>query len=434
MIVRFKISNFLSFKEETCIDLQASSITEFEESNTFSTPFRDMRLLKSLLLYGPNSSGKSNMFKALLFMKWFMLNSSKDLQANEIIDVQSFRLSTTMYDKPSTFEIELILDGCKYRYGFETDRSRVHKEWLFCTKKIKEYPLFERFQDSLEVSQKFDCQLDDRLKKLIRDNALFISSASQLFNSQISQAIIKKMSDIKFISGTREKNHIEFTADLLEDKKYKDIVKNFILSADLGFSDIKAERIEFSEDFINKSELPNEIKSLLIKEKTKDLRISTEHEVFDENFTKVSSVYLNLWRDESLGTRKFISLAGPIVDAILNGKTLLIDEFSARMHPVLSKALMTLFNSEYNNPYNAQFVMASHNTNFINKSSKIFRRDQMVLFKKSAHGATHVNTLFDQRIRKDASFEKEYLLGKYESIPAPKIKISNQLDLFRNSN
>lgn len=425
MLINFTVSNFLSFKKARSLNLKVAPITEYIDYNTFETPITDLKLLKSLIVYGPNSSGKSNMFKAMNFMRWFMMNSFKNLQTGEKIDVQSFCLNTSTIDKPSFFEIELLVNHIKYRYGFKVDSDRVYEEYLFYVKKIKEYPLFVRKKQKIEVEDKFNLKKD--LVSLTRENALFLSLAAQ-FNNEISKDILNEISKFTFISGYRDENHIDTTVQLLESEKYGELVRNFIIGADLGFTDIIAEKFKITEKMLNKSKIPEEIKKLILKENRDNYQVNTTHQVFDENNKPVQDTLMSLMQDESLGTQKFFSLAGPIINTIISGGVLIIDEFSARMHPVLSESIMRLFNSKNNNPNNAQFLFATHNTRFINKSSNIFRRDQMILFKKNKYGATEVNSLFDLKIRKDASFEKEYLLGKYDAIPS--IDISKQLSLF----
>lgn len=429
MLVQFTTANFLSFKEKTTLRLVASTDSLRRESNVFDTQITDLALLKSLVIYGPNASGKSNIFKALNFMRWFILNSAKDLQATEGIDVSNFMLSTTTVNEPSHFEVEIIVGDTKYRYGFKVDKSIVHEEWLFSQTKIKEYKLFYRHRQNIDVEQKFDFAQQE-LKKLTRENALFLSLAAQ-FNNEVSTEIIRKFRTFRFVSGVRDENHIDQTARMLDDPKYSNLIKGIMLSAGLGFSDINAERIKFTADMFEKSSMPKALIERILNEKREKFVVKTAHQVFDENNQPKDTAFLSLLDDESLGTQKFFSLAGPIVEAILTGGILIVDEFSSRMSPVLCEAIIRLFNSIENNPFNAQFLFVTHNTQFITKSSNVFRRDQMILFKKDQYGATEVNSLYDLRIRKDASFDKEYLAEIHEFIP--RLDISHQLTLFNEN-
>src|SRR6267154_3764085 len=155
MLVKFTVGNYLSFKEPTSLKLRAESLSEHEEY-AFDTPITDHRLLKSVVIYGANATGKSNMFKGLLFMRWFILNSSKELQAAEGIDVENYRLSTKTASQPSSFEIELIVEDRKYIYGFKVNQEIVVEEWLDQVKKIKRYPLFRRTGQEILSEERFD--------------------------------------------------------------------------------------------------------------------------------------------------------------------------------------------------------------------------------------------------------------------------------------
>src|SRR5581483_3784236 len=117
MLLKFKVSNYLSFKDEVELNMEPSSIREHVDDNIAA----DYNLLRSAVLYGANSSGKSNLFKAMVFMKRFIIESSKDKQANEKIEVERFKLSTETEGLPSHFEMEFYCGVLKYRYGFEVD-------------------------------------------------------------------------------------------------------------------------------------------------------------------------------------------------------------------------------------------------------------------------------------------------------------------------
>lgn len=427
MLVKFTVSNFLSFKESTSIDLTATSLTEYRNDNLIQTQLNDLSLLKSLVIYGANSSGKSNLFKAIQFVRWFILNSSKDFQANEEINVEQFRLSTETIQKPSFFEIEFIDNATRYRYGFEVDKIKITKEWLYSQIKTKENLLFSRDYQEIKISKKFDLS-SEKLLKITRENALFLSVCAQ-FNIEIAISILKVIREIKFLSGIDDTGSMDYTVKMMTNEKQNTFVNNFIKGANLGFNEVKIEKIAITEDLLNKSKIPKEIQKYILKSNEDNTVISTKHAVYDENNKIVGETYFDLMRDESLGTRKYFSLAGPIIDTLLNGKTLIIDEFDSRLHPVLIKAMIMLFNSAENNPYNAQLIFASHNSTFINASNKLFRRDQIVIVDKNVYGVTRMESLFDKKIRKDASFEKDYLSGKYEGIPL-ELKINSQLNLF----
>mgnify|MGYP000268273365 CR=1 FL=1 len=128
MLVKFTVENYLSFKNRSTIDLTATSLTELRDTNLFETPLKNLTLLKSMVIYGANANGKSNLFKAISFARKFILNSSKDSQADEAIEVQPFCLSTESIEEPSLFELVFIHDDAKYRYGFKVDDEQIHPD------------------------------------------------------------------------------------------------------------------------------------------------------------------------------------------------------------------------------------------------------------------------------------------------------------------
>lgn len=125
MLIKFKVGNYLSFKEDIEFSLTASAIKEYGDSNVFEPEFVHTRLLKSAVIYGANSAGKSNLIKAFEFVKNFVLNSAKELQVNDKIGIENFKLNTLTAKRPSNFEIEFIQDGKVYLYGFALDKDRI---------------------------------------------------------------------------------------------------------------------------------------------------------------------------------------------------------------------------------------------------------------------------------------------------------------------
>lgn len=104
MIIQFTIGNFLSFKEQSTLSLAASALKEIQvpaEDIIFSVGTAGLLLMKSAVVYGANASGKSNFIKAFEFFKWYVINSSKDIQAGERVNIESFRLNSLTAGEPS---------------------------------------------------------------------------------------------------------------------------------------------------------------------------------------------------------------------------------------------------------------------------------------------------------------------------------------------
>ena len=181
MIIQFTVENFLSFKEPATLSLAASALKEKQTRSdeiVFELEGTNLSLLKSAVIYGANASGKSNLVKALDFFKWFVINSSKGVQSGESIRVESFRLNRRTEQEPSYFEAVFADETVQYRYGFEVDEKRVHREWLYQKgnkRKAKEVELFLRDGDEYELHPKFSVGKEVVAKKMVRDNALAVS-------------------------------------------------------------------------------------------------------------------------------------------------------------------------------------------------------------------------------------------------------------------
>ncbi len=415
MLIEFSVGNYRSFKEQVTFSMVAANLVtkdkKLDENNVFEID-DDLKLLKSAAIYGANASGKSNLATALGFMRWFMINSSKETQSTEKIGVEQFKLSTETEDKPSFFEIVFLINGKRYRYGFEATIEKVVSEWLFYVPKIKETRLFERKLNKFSVSKRFKA---DGIQQKTRHNALFLSVSAQ-FNVEIAEIILDWLTNkVKIASGLDDSGYQRYTVSCLKNNKNKDEILQLLKKLDLGFSDIKVKESELTADFWTK-ELPNEIKNYIIKNgMAKVTSVQTTHQKFNGEGNHLSTEIFDLDNQESEGTQKVFALAGPLVDTLKNGKILIIDEFDARIHALISRAIVELFNSTETNPNNAQLIFMTHDTNLLN--NKLFRRDQIWFTEKNRYGATDLYSLAEYKIPDDSPFESDYIQGRYGAIP-----------------
>lgn len=421
MLIEFRVGNYRSFKDTVTLSMVASNINshsqEIDNHNVFAVD-DELKLLKSAAIYGANASGKSNLAKAISFMKWFMINSSKETQSTEKIGVEPFELNTDTKTAPSFFEIVFLLDGKKYRYGFEATQERVISEWLFYVPTSKETRIFARFYDGNSDKMEY---LSKRFKgegihAKTRHNALFISVAAQ-FNVKIAQQILELLTQkLHLISGLEDKKYLAYTIKCLSaDHENRESVINLIKKLDLGIREISLEETEVNYDSLPK-DIPEELKRIILKTgAVKSSAINTFHQKFDHQGNYVELERFNLQHHESEGTQKIVALAGALVDTLKNGQVLIFDEFDARLHPLISKAIVRVFNSQETNYNHAQLIFMTHDTNLL--SSQLFRRDQIWFTEKNKYGATDLYSLVEYKIKNDHSYERDYINGKYGAIP-----------------
>jgi AAA15 family ATPase/GTPase len=149
-------------------------------------------------------------------------------------------------------------------------------------------------------------------------------------------------------------------------------------------------------------------------------KINTVHKKFDEDGNQIGFRDFELRSQESSGTNKVIDISGPIFDTMLEGGVLVIDELDAKLHPLMTAAITNLFNSPEYNTNNAQLIFATHDTNLLSYGR--FRRDQIYFIEKDKYEASDLYSLIEYKednakIRKDRSFEKDYITGRYGAIP-----------------
>ena len=429
MLIAFTIDNYLSFKDKTSFCLEAASIKEHPD-NTFTPAYfsNEYKLLKSIAIYGANSSGKSNLLKAFAFMQHFVLNSSKESQSFETINVEPFKLSEETENGSTTFEATFIIDDRRYRYGFITDKKNISQEWLFVVKKRSEENIFIRAGQNFEISKPFkigELKLKmDMLTQFTRNNALFISVLSQ-FNIELGKMICDWFAKALIVYDSSNEEIIDFTAELLHDGDYNKKINSIIDKSKLGFSSVsavireKATKSKLSTQFIANNVYNENIKGYTVYTKHKKYRGSKQ----------VGNVDFDLIKNESLGTQKFFGLLGPVMFSLKNGGLLLVDELDSRLHTLLLDLIIKLFNSKGNNFNGAQLIFTSHNTNPLVRR---LRRDQMFLVDKNDFGVSTISNLNKNfpKVRNDASFERDYLSGKYKGVPNLDSDLGGQLNLF----
>lgn len=426
MLIEFSVGNYRSFKEKVTFSMVAANLVakdkKLDENNVFVVN-EDLKLLKSAAIYGANASGKSNLAKALVFMKKFMIDSSRETQSVDKIKVEPFRLSTETEKEPSFFELVFRVDNVQYRYGFEANQERVISEWLFYVPKLRETKLFERKLNTISISKQYKAE---GLQDKTRHNSLFLSVSAQ-FNVGIAEKILAWLSHtLNLVSVSLDDIYIGYTTNCLADDQNRTEIIKLIKNLDLGISEINIKSIDLTMDSID-SIIPFEtpeitkegirnIWEMVIKEANgKETFVTTLHKKFDSSGNYQSMEKFNLERHESEGTQKLFVLAGYLVTALKEGKILVIDELESQLHPLISQAIVKLFNSNKTNPNNAQLIFMTHDTNLL--SNKLFRRDQIWFTEKNHYGATALYSLAEYNIRNDASFESDYIKGRYGAIP-----------------
>ena len=417
MLVEFTVGNFLSFKNRRTLSLNATAVKEYADTNLIVT--EKQNFLKGAVIYGANASGKSNLIKAMSTMRRLVLKTFEQ-SSTAPLAVTPFLLNTGNEHQPSFFEMLFLIDSVRYRYGFEIDNSSVKSEWLFEAKKQTEKPLFIREGDGIEVMKSF--AEGRELEEKTRDNALFLAVVDQ-FNGATAKKIMNWFNNFVTISGLSHERYTSLTFSMLDNEDTQPLLQAFYDRADLGFDSVKLIKKEFDA-----KGLPIGMPDSIISELSTKLQgqtivnAQTLHKKYDPDNKVVGSVEFEMDSQESAGTNKVFNMSGPIFDVLRDGGALVVDELDASLHPLLTLAITRLFNSNEHNPHNAQLIFATHDTNLLSYGN--FRRDQIYFVEKDMYGASDLYSLIEYKedtpskaIRKDRSFEKDYMQGRYGAIP-----------------
>lgn len=406
MFAEFSVQNFRSIKEKQTFSLVASKDKSLREENTF--PVGKNRLLKTAVLYGANASGKSNLFRALSFFLKFATSSFRQ-EIGAKIKTEPFLFDTQAREEDSEFECIFFIDGKRYRYGFGVNSKRISYEYLFSIPKVQEVYLFTRRLQDIKVNPTYFKEGASR-KQFSRENSTFLSVCAQN-NGPESTKVVTWLKNLRIVAGFY--HHRKMPQDLIEDEQNKAKLIDFLKYADIQVVDMKTEKESFDLSALPESKLKHTLEEKI--EKGELRRVLFGHSVYEEGLEK--GICFIDGDEESTGTQKLLEYAGPMFRALELGLPFFVDEFDTMLHPLIVESLFRLFQSEKTNPKNAQLIVSSHAVCVL--TNKLFRRDQVWFCEKDRTGASEFYSLaeYHEHVRKDASFGKNYLQGKYGAIP-----------------
>ena len=431
MLVEFSVSNFRSIKDLQILSFSAAAINEHEPSHVFQATDK-IKLLKSVAIYGANGSGKSNLVRAM----WAMVNLIKapfDERKNFEPQIRSFQLNTSTRNECTFFQIIFVVDEKKYRYGFEYLKGKIVSEWLFGTAEKKEINYFIRDIEAIVINRQYFKE-GSGLEPRVHKEKLFLNVVFE-FNGSVATTVKSYFESITIIRSGNEMfedaNLLSLSTDMLKENKSE--ILNFLKSADSDiidltlnenakyalFGKIGTENQEFEtfNDFINRVDIESLIKDTFLSGRNfTDIpnNVISKRKLFDESGIEVGTVDLDFNEEASDGTKKMFAYAGTFSAIIENGGVIVIDEFDARLHTMLTRAIVRLFNSSKNE--SAQLCFVTHDTNLLDKD--LLRRDQIYFAEKNTKGETDIYSLADIKgIRNNDPIEKDYIKGKYGAIP-----------------
>ena len=410
MLIMFKVKNHTSFKEESILDMRATAYTQ-HPTHVIKTDKNNISLLKTCAIYGANASGKSNFISAMYFFKRFIfsqfISKSEDIMAEDNQGnnplFEPFLLSTEEI-APSEFEIIFIHNNKQIQYGFECLNGKVLSEWYYVDDKM----VYERsditslsygklYREKLSMYNKVPSERlyisvleyfleDDDKLEIIGDFIDFFSTEFNVYSEILFESSVKKVAGSALISRR-----------IVSDKSFRNSVEEYLKKIDVGIKRLTVATIDQEKE-----------DGKIIKKKI----IKTVHDLFDSDGNVVGEKQFGL-EQESTGTLRFLAYIQNVIAMINRGGIFVVDEMSARLHPLLTKLIVDIFQASKNET--AQLIFTTHDVSLLNHHQ--FRRDEVFFVDKNRKGESTLYALSDLKVREDATFSKDYLQGKYGAIP-----------------
>ena len=395
MLSQFSVKNYKSIKEEMTFDMQATAITE--HADRVITASNNESILPVAAIYGPNGGGKSNVLQALhsLGLKVLRPLYATEADAQSRIHVRNYEIIPFAFDEesknsPTEFEVFFLTEKAEYRYVIHVLGEMIKYESLSMRKveTNRTSEIFEREDGKISMGDGFG-----RLKvsQDISDSIPLLSYLGITYrkNEVVDDCISWFEKEICFLNYGSPMQELRLAIANSED--IKDLILDMIREMDLDIEDFKVE-----------------------KRDNGDIQVYTKHNV-------AGNVYEINLAEESSGTKKIFGLLPFIADSLTKGITLVIDELDAKIHPILLKHIIMLYNNFEINKYGAQLIFTSHDLSTMN--SEVFRRDEIWFVAKGNEQNSKLYSLVEFKnpdgtsVRKDAKFDKQYLEGKYGADP-----------------
>jgi predicted ATPase len=429
MLLEFKVANYRSIGDEQTLSLVPAPKQKDHPQNIFENG--RYKALNAVALYGPNGGGKSNVLRAMSLLDMLVQTSARSASTARLPH-DPFLLREGWENKPTQLEITFVLGENRYRYGLAFDSERVRREWLYRKSLGREVVLFEREDDTIDVGSGFrvPAKILDAAIEATRDNALFLSVCDML-NIEEAKRILQWFWHFRMVDGLNTETQEIQTVELWEKKEYREKILRYLTSLNLHIVGLDITTKEFDESSLSE-DIPAEMRAHLsnMLRGKQSYSVLARHRRYDASGQPTDDTQTWLWEErESSGAKKAFQLSGPVLWALANGGVFIIDEFEAKMHPLLTLSTIEVFLDRASNPHHAQLIFATHDTNLLSYAK--LRRDQICFAEKNKWESTELYALSDfvyfgekngeftsEKERPDTDKEKRYFEGRYGAIPA----------------
>jgi AAA15 family ATPase/GTPase len=435
MIVSFSVSNFRSFSSEETFSLVASNrLSGRHDQHAVPIPDSSEHVLRTAVLYGANGAGKSNLFKALRYMKSV---ASEPRPKNSGTGREAFRLEGET-NEASLFDLQFIAQEKLYRFGFKIDDHRIREEWLVRIVGGREKALYERVTDDAgSVSIQVPGVAGKKVQALATvggpQNQSFLATVQANleapdFGDELGAVLGWFKRALKLIAPD-ESSVNALGLILKSDPDLLEFASDFLKNSSTGIDHLEIAKDEVSRDELH-GMLDEQIKFRGFKDQDDSASVRIDHgQPFE--FERAGENRWNLIRiqaahehrpgevvpfeltEESDGTQRLLHLI-PALHDLRKGGVYFIDEIDRSLHPMLVRNFLEFFLKSCGGSQ-SQLVMTTHESNLLDQ--ELLRRDEIWFAEKDSAGATHLYSLMDFKVRNDLEIRKHYLQGRFGAVP-----------------
>ena len=417
MLLSFRAENARSFRDPVELSLVATRLADGKAARKvkWREGGQPIKVLPVAGLFGANASGKTNLLRAMADLRDFVVHSFRRGTPGGGIPARPFLLGKDQGDSPTSYEVEVVLEGVLHRYRLKLNRERVLEESAHSYPRGRALLLFDRVEDDVRLGTAQRTR-GRSVTEILRPNALFLSTAAASNHPLLIGLFGWFQRNLVFADVQTRSVRQALTAEMLDRKELRDQVLELLREADLGITGA------------NKRQLDPEIKERVVRAlnvlRGEDGGEEASQEIeFDD--VEVGLLHRSEGRDvelgsadESRGTLIWFGMVGPVIEALQNGSLLLADELDASLHPALVNALIALFQSPKSNPRRAQLIFNSHDVTLLGDSAEhLLGRDQIWFTEKNEDGSTRLYPLSDLDPRKGEAIGRRYLAGRYGATP-----------------
>ena len=389
----FTVENAHSYRDKTEFSMMATRLAEKAARRDLKLAGRKnpIGVLPVAGIFGPNASGKTTILRAMANMRQMVIRSFRQEEGISSINRNHFALDPDSVNSPTSYAVDLAIEGVRWQYGFKVDNFNVIEEYAYHFPKGRQALVYRRMKNHLYFGTYLQRQ-SKALTQLLRKNALLLSVIGATKGGQIHSLYKWFLTNLVYIDSYSRHARIH-TAEMIEDHFYKSQILNLIRSADLGITDIR--------------KVKPDSKEIIIYE---DI-VLTHRGIAGE--VEIGPI------GESTGTRDWIGLIGPVLDAIKDGSVLLVDGLGGSLHPDLVSNLINIFQGEEKNPQCAQMVFNSHDMTILDRHRSFLGRDQIWFTEKNFDGVSSLYNLSDfaPKPRREQTPYRQYLKGRYGALP-----------------